>query len=122
MQKSRYLVDCENVFIRSRAYNLQAPHNATHFRATRNALIMITNGSFRNASRLIYLDLSNNWLRKIGHNAFAALRSLTVLDLSHNILLVQLHSCSLCRHFGFWTLIYQIKSIPLSTLWMEYST
>ena len=86
VQKSRYMVDCENVFIRSRAYQLKVPHNATHFRATRNDLIMITNGIFRNASRLICLDLSNNWLRTIGHYAFAALRGLTVLDLSHNIL------------------------------------
>ena len=57
LRKSRYLVDCEHVFTQKRIYRLQAPRNATHFRATSNRLLIIASGSFTNATRLIYLDL-----------------------------------------------------------------
>ena len=88
LKKSMYLVDCTGSPFNDQTVDLrQVPANTTHFNAPGNFFQAIQNGTFENATRLIYLDLSSNFLTNIENiegNAFAEPHNLTFLDLSHN--------------------------------------
>ena len=60
LKKSLYLVDCQGLpyFSDQTVYQLQVPANTTHFNAAGNFFLAIRNGTFEDATRLIYLDLS----------------------------------------------------------------
>ena len=85
LKNSWYLVDCQGKRFNDQIiYRLQVPPNTTHFNTAGNFFNTIHNGTFENATSLIYLDLSSNYVDRIESHAIAELQNLTVLDLSHN--------------------------------------
>ena len=60
------------------------PSNTTHLDFSFNTLWRLKSGSFKNAMRLIFLNLAHNFIDYIERDAFINLRNLEFLDLSMN--------------------------------------
>ena len=86
LKRSMYFVNCRQKAIQLGGIG-QLPANTTHCRANNIDTSILPNGTFDNATHLVYLDLSMNVLRIIENDAFAGLSNLVVLDLSRNMFL-----------------------------------
>ena len=82
--KEEVLVDCSKLHLTYVPQKI--PTSTTHLTLSHNRITNLTNGIFAKFKNFIYLDISNNLLKKLEVNSFNGLNKLQVLNISSNYL------------------------------------
>ena len=82
--KDQIWTDCSNLHLTYVPRKM--PTSTTHLTLSHNRITNLTCGIFAKFRNLIYLDISNNTLKKLDINSFNGLNKLQVLNISSNYL------------------------------------